>query len=212
MSELEKAILNLTKSGFTAKEMIEKLAQIQEQYSVSIDTYLMEMHKEVERQREDNQVMDGYIGNFKGHEVYLEDSQLYFEEKDWHDDKDVYWKLTAQNGAEILVHRGKVIGTVSGKTVTGVPSTDVMEYFPARKEKQRVARLENMKQKLDAGRRGNPTAGSKKVVAQRHSVEYYMEHTIELLNEGAKYGERSLQKLSDEGSSKAESLTRGKKH
>lgn len=125
--------------------------------------------------------MDGFVGTYRGHDIYYCNPKSYFEKRKEYDDADCCWWMTDTN---VLVHRGKVIGkvvvnSVGKKVVSDLEQVNVIEYYPQYKEST-------------PARMGNPTAGTVKVVTERKTVEEYMQHTIDVLNEGVLYGQRAL--------------------
>lgn len=130
-------------------------------------------------------MQDGFVGSYKGHDIYYCDSKDYFDDPNYFDTEDVIWLMT---DTSLLVHRGKVMGKLNGKTVEPTKSVDIYEYYPKKKNVKTSAHTESAK-KL-----GNPTKSVLKpiTVTERKSVEWYMQHTIDVLNEGVKYGEQRL--------------------
>lgn len=130
--------------------------------------------------------MDGYVGSYKGHDIYYMIPDNYFANKKDNDAQDVYWLLT---DTDILVHRGKAIGKVNGKQVSPIQQVDIFEHYPAYKRQNVQAEMKS------ALKRGN-TNTKKVTVTERKSVEWYMQHTIDALNEGVHYGEKRLAEVS----------------
>lgn len=133
---------------------------------------------------------DGYVGKYHGIDVYYCKDEDYFADKQYFDHEDAMFILTKSN---LLIKNGKVIGeTVSGgngKTVVNDPkSIDIYYYYPERKPVKTKPHTRPV-QML-----GNPTKNIKHTVTERRSVEWYMQHTIDILNEGVKYGEEALRR------------------
>lgn len=132
---------------------------------------------------------DGYVGKYQGRKVYYCESDEYFDTKDYCDQKDIMWLLVDTN---LLLYKGNVIGKVelnnNTQTVSSVKSHDVYYYYPKYKP-VKIAPQTKPAQML-----GNTTKGLNHTVTERKSVEWYMQHTIDVLNEGVKYGEEALRK------------------
>lgn len=130
-------------------------------------------------------MQDGFVGSYKGHDIYYCDSKDYFDDPNYFDGEDVIWLMT---DTDLLIHRGKVMGKLRGKSVETVKYSDIYSYYPEKKNVKTSAHTESAK-KL-----GNPTKSVLKpiTVTERKSVEWYMQHTIDVLNEGVKYGEQRL--------------------
>lgn len=136
---------------------------------------------------------DGYVGKYQGKKVYYCESNEYFDTKDYCDQKDIMWLLVDTN---LLLYKGNVIGKVESnnnhgqvtQTVSNVKSHDVYYYYPKYKPVKTAA------QTKPAQTLGNTTKGINHTVTERKSVDWYMQHTIDVLNEGVKYGEEALRK------------------
>lgn len=191
MDELEKAMQNLTKAAKSASESTQDLVnslkrlcgnQVSDQYVLSFLDYIKAKEKKQ---------MDGHVGSYKGHEIYYIDPDNYFANKKANDAQDVYWLMT---DTDILVHRGKTIGKVRDKHVESIKQVDIFAHYPEYREEARKNERAQMLAAMDeAVKRGNP--GMKKVT-ERRSVEWYVQHTIDALNEGVHYGERKLEEVS----------------
>ena len=142
-------------------------------------------------------------GSYKGHDVYWVEAKEYFAHKEEADAQDVFWRIERDDKiSDLLVHRGTVIATVVGKSVEPVRERKaVSEYFKPLVEIK-------VEPKVEPKKAGNPTPEVKKVVTERHSVEYYMSHTIEVLEDGVKYGEQALKEQAKNGKRKAAAIKR----
>ena len=132
--------------------------------------------------------MDGLLGTFKGHEIYYLDVKDYDQDPEYFNDKDVFWLLT--DGTQRLVHRGKVFGKLNKDNSVSI----LREPLPV-KPSRSMSKVAAAKQTQAPAARGNPTVGVNHVVTERKSVEWYVQHTIDMLNEGVKYGEKRLDEL-----------------
>lgn len=189
MQDLEKAMQSLTKAlqsvSNKTTSIVETLAQFSKEYNMSPDQVTLMINKIGEKQ------MDGHVGSYKGHEIYYIDPDNYFANKKANDAQDVYWLMT---DTDILVHRGKTIGKVNGKQVESIKQVDIFAHYPEYREEARKNERAQMLAAMDeAVKRGN--TGVKKVT-ERRSVEWYVQHTIDALNEGVHYGERRLEEVS----------------
>lgn len=134
--------------------------------------------------------MNGMIGTYSGHEVWKTTIEEYFEHKSEYDEKDVMYMLTTGT-FNPLVHRGTVICFLSDDSGMGRRVFPIEQRKTVEQWLQETGR--SVPQREDAKKRGNPTCNASHEVTKRYSVDYYMRHTIEVLNEGIKYGERKLQ-------------------
>lgn len=139
--------------------------------------------------------MSNVIGTYRGHEVQEITVEEYFKHKSEYDEEDVMYMLTAGT-FHPLVHRGTVICFITddkgmGRRVLPIEQRQTIEQWL-----QETGRPVPQISREDAKKRGNPTRGVSHEVTTRRSVDYYMQHTIDVLNEGIKYGEEQLQKLS----------------
>lgn len=138
--------------------------------------------------------MSKIIGTYSGHEVWQATVEEYFKHKNEYDEKDVMYLLTAGT-FHPLVHRGIVVCFITddkgmGRKVLSIEQRKTIEQW-LQETGRPVPQV-----KEDAKKRGNPTRNASHEVTKRYSVDYYMQHTIDVLNEGIKYGEEQLQKLS----------------
>ena len=135
-------------------------------------------------------VNDGFVGAYLGHEVYYLDTDYYFEHKIEADSLDCLWYLTGTcNNVSPLIHRGVVIAEASGAAVKPLPTrVNVYDYWMfAHMKKQQ-------KQEPKKEQKKNDLSGAK-IVSERHTVEWYMQHTIDALNKGIEYGEQKLREI-----------------
>ena len=143
--------------------------------------------------------MGGILGTYSGHEVWQTTIEEYFEHKSEYDNKDVMYLLTVGT-LNPLVHRGIIICFLTnevegfGHKVVPVKQRKTIEQWlqETGRPMPRTSKDKD-KDKEDAKKRGNPTCNASHEVTKRYSVDYYLRHTIEVLNEGIKYGERRLQ-------------------
>ncbi len=183
--ELEKvmqAYRDLSKSaGITAQKLIDEFARIKEVYPATES----ELRAAIAKVTKETDMKEHLYGQYKGHDVYAIEADTYWAHKEEADSQDVYWQMSRPDSlSDLLIHRGAVMGIVRGTKVEPLKEhKNVIDYFPEKKPKP----IEQPKQM------GNPTAGKKKVVTERHTVDYYMKHTIEILEAGVKYGEEQLQ-------------------
>jgi len=137
---------------------------------------------------------DGYVGKYQGKKVYYCESDEYFNTKDYCDQKDIMWLLV---DTSLLLYKGHIIGKVGStnnngqitQTVHSAKSDDIYYYYPKYKP------VKTAPQTKSAQALGNTTKGLNHTVTERKSVDWYMQHTIDVLNEGVKYGQEALQKL-----------------
>ena len=141
--------------------------------------------------------LDGYLGEYKGHRCYLMEPSNYFAHKDQFDGMDVIFIMTDK---DILVHRGKVLGKLA-KNKQVVPNVDakLSDYYKEALPKKIVKKEEYTVEDVV------PTK-PKTVVTERHTVEWYTDHTIKMLNEGVGYGELKLKDFAAEGKRKCDAM------
>ena len=143
---------------------------------------------------------DGRIGSFRGHDIYYIDPNRYFENRENYDNTDVIWCTTDK---DVLIHRGKFYGLKRGNSVT-FKQASLSDYY--RQAEKKVPVKVTVEELKDALNRGNPTSGKKKTVTERHTVDWYTEYTVKMLNEGVHYGEQRLHELAAEGSRRVDAL------
>lgn len=139
-------------------------------------------------------INDGFVGTYLGHEVYYLDADYYFEHKIEADALDYFWYLTGTcNNVSPLVHRGVVIAEANGKAVKSL-SERVIVYdywmFAHMKKKQELKQEQVKKQEQKKN-----DSNVARIVTERHTVEWYMQHTIDALNKGVEYGEQKLREV-----------------
>ena len=143
-------------------------------------------------------VNDGFVGAYLGHEVYYLDTDYYFEHKIEADSLDCLWYLTGTcNNVSPLIHRGVVIAEASGTAVKTLPTrVNVYDYWMfahmKKQQKQKQEPKQEQKQQQQQKKNGLSVA---KTVTERHTVEWYMQHTIDALNKGIEYGEQKLREI-----------------
>ena len=131
--------------------------------------------------------MDGKVGTYKGIEIYYCDVEEYLRNRKKLDNTDVMYLLTDKS--DRIVYQGKVIGVLRDNMLAMTKTrVDIAQYYP-----KLTKRIEN--EQKTALTMGNPTNGTKHEVTNRRSVEWYMQHTIDVLNDGVKYGEEKLREL-----------------
>lgn len=189
-----KAYLDLSKSaGITAQKLIDEFARVKEVYPATES----ELRAAIAKVTKETDMKEHLYGQYKGHDVYAIEADTYWAHKEEADSQDVYWQMSRPDSlSDLLVHRGTVMGIVRGTKVEVLKERkNIIDYFPEKKPKPVVEM-------------GNPTAGKKKVVTERHTVDYYMNHTIEILEAGVKYGEEQLQSQAKDGQRKSEAIER----
>ena len=139
---------------------------------------------------------DGFVGTYLGHEVYYLDADYYFEHKIEADALDYLWYLTGTcYNVSPLVHRGVVIAEANGRTVKSL-SERVIVYdywmFAHVKKQQQQQKQESRQEQKQIKKNDSSEA---RIVTERHTVEWYMRHTIDALNKGVEYGEQKLREV-----------------
>lgn len=128
--------------------------------------------------------MDGKVGTYKGIDIYYYDVEEYLRNRKKLDNTDVMYLLTDKS--DRIVYQGKVIGVLRNNMLAMTKTrVDIAQYYPKLNK-----RIENEQKTVLA--MGNPTDGTKHEVTSRRSVEWYMQHTIDVLDEGVRYGEEAL--------------------
>lgn len=130
--------------------------------------------------------MDGKVGTYKGKDIYYYDVEEYLKNRKKLDNTDVMYLLTDKS--DRIVYQGKVIGVLRNNMLAMTKTrVDIAQYYPKMSK-----RIENEQETVPAPVIGNGTAHE---VTSRRSVEWYMQHTIEVLNKEVKYGEEKLREL-----------------
>lgn len=135
------------------------------------------------------------VGKWKGRNVYTITLQQYIDNEFVCADSDYLWiisdKLDAHRypyvidgGDVVFAYDVQMNNFISKKRMTARKKFGFGGAKPKKTEK---------KEESSALARGNPGA---RRVAERKSVEWYMQHTLEVLNAGMKYGEQRLAQLS----------------
>lgn len=144
-------------------------------------------------------INDGYVGTYLGHEVYYLDAEYYFEHKIEADALDYFWYLTGTcNNVSPLVHRDVIIAEASNKAVRNLSErVNVYDYWMFKNKKQELKPKQEQKQVKKGGlSEAKTTSGTRTVtITERHTVEWYMRHTIDALNKGVEYGEQKLREV-----------------
>ena len=139
------------------------------------------------KNEKENDIMDGKVGTYKGIDIYYCDVEEYLRNRKKLDNTDVMYLLTDRS--DRIVYQGKVIGVLRDNMLAMTKTrVDIAQYYPKLSK-----RIEN--EQKTALAMGNPTDGTKHEVTSRRSVEWYMQHTIDVLNEGVKYGEEALRRV-----------------
>lgn len=128
--------------------------------------------------------VDGKVGVWNGKTVCYCDPNDYFMRKSEYDARDHILVMADTN---YMVHHGLVIGKlVDGNRVDLWNMTSPVEKYYHKLKAS------------DVNTNTNKTKVPVKVeVTKRHTVEWYMQHTIEILNNGVKYGEERLRELAE---------------
>lgn len=130
--------------------------------------------------------LDGYLGEYKGHKVYLMDPKDYFDQKDHWDGLDYVY---AMSDTDILIHRGNILGKLTkGKNVTPILDASLSDFYKQAAKKTNKYKVEPV------------------VVTERHSVDWYTDHTTKMLDEGVAYGESKLSELAAEGKRRSDAV------
>lgn len=144
-------------------------------------------------------INDGYVGTYLGHEVYYLDAEYYFEHKIEADALDYFWYLTGTcNNVSPLVHRGVIIAEASGTAVKTLPvrvnAYDYWMFANMKNRKQEPKQEQKPKQEPKQQQKKDGPNGVR-TITERHTVEWYMQHTIDVLNKGVEYGEQKLREV-----------------
>lgn len=196
---------NYGKIGLESEELVKVLQDLAKSFTCSMDEAAQNFYR---LSLEGANMSESLMGTLKGHDVYYLGVNEYWENKSFYDGKDCYWNITAK-GNDWLIHRGKIIGIIDDRMVTYLQNKDIYEVFPERKEAERKRNLQSLEEALKRGRaakRGNPTSGKPHTVSERQTVESYMEHSMEILTKGIRYGAEQLRALSAHGDNAAEKI------
>ena len=136
------------------------------------------------------------VGKWKGRNVYTITLQQYINNEVVCADSDYLWIISDKLDAHrypYVIDGGDVVFAYDVQMNNFVNKT----RMPARKKfgfgSSKAGPEVKAKQELNAQTRGNPGA---RQVTERKSVEWYMQHTLEVLNAGMKYGKQRLAQLS----------------
>jgi hypothetical protein len=136
------------------------------------------------------------VGKWKGRNVYTITLQQYIDNEVVCADSDYFWIISDKLDAHrypYVIDGGDVVFAYNVQMNTFVNKTRI----PARKKfgfgSSKAGPEVKAKQESNAQTRGNPGA---RQVTERKSVEWYMQHTLEVLSAGRKYGEQRLAQLS----------------
>ena len=130
--------------------------------------------------------MDGKVGTYKGRDIYYYDVEEYLRNRKKLDNTDVLYLLTDKS--DRVVYQGKVIGILRNNMLAMTKTrVDIAQYYP--KMSKRIENEQETVSVIDNGMAHEVTS--------RRSVEWYMQHTIEVLNKEVKYGEEKLRELAE---------------
>lgn len=129
--------------------------------------------------------LDGKVGIYSGKWVYYCDPKDYFKDikaKIEHDNSDYIFVMTDTN---YMVHHGIIIGKLFGgcKVEQWNTAANIDDFYDMKK--------------FASAANDDDDDDSVHEVTKRHTVEWYMNHTIKILKDGVNYGEQRLRELSE---------------
>jgi hypothetical protein len=132
------------------------------------------------------------VGKWKGRNVYIITLQQYIDNEVACADSDYLWIISDKLDAHkypYVIDGGDVVFAYDKQMNNFVNKTRI----PARKKFAFGSAEGKTKEKSSALARGNTGV---RQVTERKSVEWYMQHTLDVLSAGRKYGEQRLAQLS----------------
>lgn len=157
---------------------------------------ISEMKNETKTEAIPQELLQYLVGKWKGRNVYTITLQQYIDNEVVCADSDYLWIISDKLDAHrypYVIDGGDVVFAYDVQMNNFVNKT----RMPARKKfgfgSSKAGPEVKAKQESNAQTRGNPGA---RQVTERKSVEWYMQHTLEMLNAGMKYGEQRLAQLS----------------
>ena len=132
------------------------------------------------------------VGKWKGRNVYTITLQQYIDNEFACADSDYFWIISDKLDAHrypYVIDGGDVVFAYNVQMNTFVNKTRI----PARKKFGFDSAKIKVEEESSALARGNTGV---RQVTERKSVEWYMQHTLEVLSAGRKYGEQRLAQLS----------------
>ena len=154
-----------------------------------------EMKNETKTEAIPKELLSYLVGKWKGRNVYTITLQQYIDNEIVCADSDYLWIISDKLDA----HRYPYV--IDGGDVVFAYDVQMNNFISKKRMTARKkfgfggAKVKETKEKEEpsALALGNPGA---RRVAERKSVEWYMQHTLEVLNAGMKYGEQRLAQLS----------------
>ena len=135
------------------------------------------------------------VGKWKGRNVYTITLQQYIDNEVVCVDSDYLWIISDKLDAHrypYVIDGGDVVFAYDVQMNNFINKT----RMPARKKFGfGSAKTKETKEKEELGALARGNTGARRV-AERKSVEWYMQHTLDVLNAGMKYGEQRLVQLS----------------
>jgi len=132
------------------------------------------------------------VGTWKGRNIYTITLQQYIDNEVVCADSDYFWIISDKLDAHrypYVINGGDVVFAYNVQMNTFVNKTRI----PARKKFGFGGAKTKVEEESSALARGNTGA---RQVTERKSVEWYMQHTLDVLSAGRKYSEQRLAQLS----------------